>query len=261
MREVNTGNILPFYKVGTHQSEVFFQSTTRHFVGGNFSLVPFQLILPSGGSSLDFRVVNADTGVFATLITPTIRSTSFLNIYTYLATSDLSSVLSNCQYYQINVLDSTTNALLYVSEKIFVKSNWTHTIEFTNNTDIGNVMYQTGYTQKFYFDGFEDVPVVDEIIGLEIDLSGMENVTSYRQTERRKIECHTVLDSQLTALQKAQPCRTIRLIDSMPQLTTAIKRLKFEHSPSVDAQNIGVFQFEIDLTNVTGCGENTYLLI
>lgn len=260
MREVNTGNVLPFYKAKTHQSETFFNSPVRHSVGGDFSLIPFQLITPSGGAALDFRIVNADTGVFVVLITPVLRSTSFLSIYTYLANVDLTASLSNCQRYEVQVSDSTTNVVLYTSEKIFVKADWKHKLIFTNNTDIGGVMYQTGYTQKVYFDGYEDTTKIDETIGVDIDLTGAENITSYREVTKRVIQGEFI-DSQLSAIRRGRKCNTMAFIDSNPTLSTAIKHYSFDHSPSVTGMNNGIFEIEVDIASVTACGENTYLLI
>lgn len=260
MREVNTGNILPFYKAKTLQSETFFNSPVRHSLGGDFFLIPFQIVLPSGGSSLDFKIFNADTGAFTVTITPQIKSTSFFNIYTYFANVDLTAFLSNCQRYEVQVSDSTTSVVLYTSEKIFIKANWKHKLTFTNNTDIGGVMYQTGYTQKVYFDGYEDTKKIDETIGVDIDLNGAENITSYREVTKRVIQGEFI-DSQLAAIRRGVKCNTITFIDSNPTLSTAIERYSFNSSPSVTGMNTGIFEIETDLASVSGCGENNYLLI
>lgn len=260
MREVNTGNVLPFYRSKTHQSDAFFDSSVPHTVGADFFLVPFQLIVPSGGISYSFEIYQCNNGAQVDIITPIVRSTSFFKIYTYLANIDLSSSLEPCVEYEIRVKDPTTEILYYISEKILVKANWKHKLTFTNNTDIGGVMYQTGYTQKVYFDGYEDTKKIDETIGVDIDLNGAENITSYREVTKRVIQGEFI-DSQLSAIRRGIKCNEIRFIERLPNLTTAIKRYSFDHTPSVTGMNTGIFEIEIDIASVTGCNENTYLLI
>jgi hypothetical protein len=261
MRDINKGNVLAFYKSLSHQSEVYYSTPTsqRHFVGGNLSLLPFQLISPSG-AFLQFDVFS-DTGVFLGTLPVVTRSTNaFQDIYTYSAPANLAYV-SDCNYYTVRVKELIFNTYVYFSEKIFVRSNWEFTVSFTNSSDIGNVMYQTGYTQKVYFTPYEDVPLTDITNELEINLSGQEIITSTRQTEKRQVVGVGFLDSQLTALKRIEQHGTIQIIETVPAQTTNVKRLTFEHEATEDKRNLGRFIFEVDVASQTGCGENSFILL
>lgn len=259
MRQVNSGNILPFYKYDALKSETLFNAPTSHFVGGDVRLLPFQLILPYPVNNIDFDLFNQSGVMVAPLTMTNVEDTdATIKIYTFFALTSLS--LTNCAKYQVRVKDSTLTTYDYFSEWIYIKTSWAHEITFTNTSDIGQVMYQTGYTQKVYFDGNEDTPKTDITTAVEIGLNGLEVITSARQTEKRVLVGSGFLDSQLTALQRIGLHKTITVNDKVNAETHTVTRLDFTHEPQGDGANTGTFEFIVDTATVEGCGVNTFVL-
>ena len=261
MRQVNTGNILPFYKANDLKSEDFFKSPTRHFVGGDLRLLPFQLIIPYPINNQDFDLFNSSGTLIGALAIDDEQEdiAATVKMYTYFGAT--TQAVSNCGFYQIRVKDSTVvSPYDYFSEWIFVKTDWTHEISFTNTSDIGQVMYQTNYAQRLCFNGYEDTPKTDITTGVEIGLNGLEVITSARQTEKRVLVGSGFLDSQLTALQRIGLHKTITINDKENAETHTVTRLDFTHEPQGDGANTGTFEFIVDTATVEGCGVNTFVL-
>ena len=259
MRQVNTGNILPFYKYDALKSENFFNAPTSHFVGGDIRLLPFQLIVPYPAGLFDFDLYN-EAGAFLSTLTVTEAENTSATVKIFTFPANVNQSVTNCSRYQIRAGDPSLPDYEYFSEWIYIKTNWAHEITFTNASDIGQVMYQTGYTQKVYFDGYEDTPKTDITTGVEIGLNGLEVITSARQTEKRVLVGNGFLDSQLTALQRIGLHKTITINDKENAETHTVTRLDFTHEPQGDGANTGTFEFIVDTATVEGCGVNTFVL-
>ena len=262
MRNINVGGVLPFYTANSLKSEDFFTAPTKHFVGGDLRLIPFQLALSASVATWEADLFN-EAGTLVTALTLTIVQTAdaTTDIITFPASSNLSVVgFSVCNRYQVRIKENGSLTYNYFSDWIYVKSTWTHQISFTNDADLGGVMYQNSYTQRVLFDGYEDTPETDINLTAEVGLDGLEKVTSSRQTEKRVLVGSGFLDSQLSALQRISMHKTITVQENVTAQLYNIKRLDFEHEPQPDAANLGTFKFIVDTATVDGCGVNTYIL-
>ena len=263
MRYENIGVSVPFYKYDSKLSlqsdNVFRDHIGQHAVNATRqNLVPFQLITTQ--VLYDFIVVDIATGNDLTTLNMDFRDTATQRIYTYTAVDDLSGSLLNCSFYYIKVVNAL-NQIRFISEKIYVKDTFTHYFEFDNGgVDLGNVMYQTNFEQRVYFDGFEEIPQFNGVFEKVITLKGEEVTTSARQVERRVVK-GIFLDSQLSALERISLHKNVTLNEREPFHTTIIKNMDFDSEPLEDERNLCSFIFDVDTLSYAGCGSNTFTLI
>lgn len=262
MREINVGGALPFYTATALKSEDFFNSPTRHFVGGDLRLLPFQLALSASVAVWEADLYNESGTLITNLPLAIVQTTdAATDIITYSAASTLSVIgFSKCNFYQVRIKESGAGSYTYFSEWIYIRDNYTHQLSFTNTNDIGGIFYQNGYTQRVLFDGNEDTPETDIDLSVSIGLDGLEKITSSRQTEKRVLVSSGFLDSQLSALQRIAMHDSITLTENVNTQIYGIKRIEFTHEPQQDGANLGTFKFVTDTTISEGCGVNTYII-
>lgn len=263
MRQINTGNILPFYATNDRKSSDIYSPTIEHVIGANFRLLPFQIVVPA--ADYVFQILNVSGAIVRTIQSTNIQTTLFQNTvnaaYTYAGNIDFSAYLSNCGIYQIAVKVQGASNYTYFSDFIFIKELWNYSLFFSNATDISNVFYQNGYTQCLRFDGFEDVPLTDIVTKLDITLSGKELITSSRQVEKRVIVGHGFLDSQLSSLQRIEQHGSITLFEGSEFSGLSIERITVKQSPTSDDLHDCTFTIDVDISSQTGCGENTFTIL
>lgn len=264
MRQVNTGNILPFYKLEEYASISAFESVTTDAVGGDRKLLPFQLILPISEymSEQDIFNVYDEAGTFMTTLTTEVKYTTTHVFLTFNRPAN-NVVLDTCRLYNIKLFHNSLagSYVKYVSKWIYVKQNWDAYLFFDNqNVDMNGLMYQTGYRQYFFFDYDEDAPVTDYTKESVINLDGDELMTSSRQSERRKL-VFFCLDSQMSALQRIPQHNQVSLFENDTQeLIADIKTLDFKFEQSFDIQQT-TMTYEISRSITNGCEGEQYVLI
>lgn len=136
-------------------------------------------------------------------------------------------------------------------------------LNFSNTTDKGPVLYQTGYEQYLYLPlPVWDVPEIQRETELAVNGNGEEIRRFTRTVERRGFEVADMPDYVLGWLAKAGDLDTIKmedakLVSALAQVEFSIENLTFE-SPNRQGigLNIGRFYFDVEAEAFQGCQEN-----
>ena len=130
-------------------------------------------------------------------------------------------------------------------------------MEFTNDTDKGNVLYQNGYTQHLYLPmPVWDVPEIQREIEVKVNGNGVETKRFTRTIERRGFEVADVPDYVIGFLTKAGDLDSIVYNDVKTDVQIPLENLTFESRRQGPALNIGRFYFEAEAEAFADCQEN-----
>lgn len=268
MKPLNPGNILKFNLEQTFQRHKQ-PGQDRHPFGlkcPRSRLVPFQLMLPSGGS-LSWKLVNPvdDTGSTFTAMSVldlVVAEDVDGNVWvTWDGDTDLSTIPA-CGFWEVWL---TVDGIVYYSEVLHLREDAEPTpvwrMRFGHPTDKGTVLYQNGYEQMFYPTKFawDRMDVVRE---KEQDEDGYGNTTiKYsRSVSRFRLEVADVPDYVISFFSKCGDMDTAIFEDSVGGNTIEMANIEFEFKPQGIGLNIGIFKFDAEVESFSGCQPNYELI-
>lgn len=265
MIQVNGGNVLKF-------------TTNRAFLRHNqpgqdrtpfgirclqSRLLPFQFFFLSGAGSATWKLVSPtdSTGASGTAMTAgdlTVTAKAGGGGWiTWAATSALTTDVPECGFWEVWL---TVDGVTYYSEVLHVMPDEqvsSYRMSFLNTTDKGNVLYQNGYTQRFYPTAVVwGRPLIDREVQPEVD--GYENeVTRFSRTVARyRFEVPDIPDYLIPFFAKCGDLSSVSYGTGVAGQVVNMANVSFESRPQGAALNIGVFTFDAEVEAYNGCQEN-----
>ena len=125
-----------------------------------------------------------------------------------------------------------------------------------NETDKGNVLYQTGYEQQLYIKPVFDRSDVEEQIDRKISAKGNETSRYTRTVERIKFEAPDIPDYVVFFLAMLKDLSSVILEDASTGIGFPLTYTKFTARPAGPSLNIGEFSAERNYEVFSGCQPN-----
>lgn len=258
MRNINPGNLLPFFRATTHQSHLQAGSFTRPLLCRSTVLVPFQVMItpPDNPASVAWRAVACD-GTETSLDAAALSVVCLDGLNTAVVTYNGGTLTAlDCGVYYIEI-DADGVTILY-SDLIQVVTATADMVllSWGNDTDFGGVLYQNGYTQKMLTRAYFDRPQIEEQRETAIDGYGVETTKFTRIIERLRFEALPVHDACIMALMNATQCDTVTITYMDTSEAIAVTNLRVETRPFGNSGNVPAFTCDRTPSINTGCGDN-----
>lgn len=129
-------------------------------------------------------------------------------------------------------------------------------LRMKNETDKGDVLYQTGYEQQLYIKPVFDRSDVEEQIDRKISAKGNETSRYTRTVERIKFEAPDIPDYVVFFLAMLKDLSSVILEDASTGIGFPLTYTKFTARPAGPSLNIGEFSAERNYEVFSGCQPN-----
>lgn len=202
---INRGNLLHFYDRIEDQWRYRYGHTGWGILALDSALIAFQVPISPIPAANEFVIKDlAGTTVYTI---PTAKITEYCDsdngdkYFTYdpKAVAGLGTTL-DCGFYYVQATIDAANyysEVLHVVDSAYLAQNNIYRLETWNTNDVGTVLYQNGYTQFVYLEGYWLFPQIDR--GVDELENGQGGITlgSAVTKERKRIECPMFHDNWL----------------------------------------------------------------